>query len=98
MQSVLKKFTEQAKRLSNLDSEQAKKEKEQLINKLFRLGLVKKNAGMDDVLSLTLENILDRRLQTMVYKLNMANIEVKLVIYNSFLECLKLIVAKNTKR
>ena len=73
MQSVLKKFTEQAKRLSNLDSEQAKKEKEQLINKLFRLGLVKKNAGVDDVLSLTLENILDRRLQTMVYKLNMAN-------------------------
>jgi len=73
MQSVLKKYTNQAKKLANVKTEQAKKEKEQMIGKLFRLGLVKKNADVDDVLGLTMEEILERRLQTIVYKKNLAN-------------------------
>ena len=73
MQAVLKKYTGQAKKLVSLKTEQGKKEKEQMINKLFRLGLVKKDADIDDVLGLTIENILDRRLQTLVYKRNMVN-------------------------
>jgi|SRR3989344_2721872 len=73
MQSILKKYTNQAKRLANVKTEQAQKEKEQMISKLFKLGLVQKNAEVDDVLSLTLRKVLDRRLQTMVYKLGMTN-------------------------
>tara|TARA_Y100000310_G_C20580764_1_gene762855 strand:+ start:133 stop:927 length:795 start_codon:yes stop_codon:yes gene_type:complete len=73
MQSVLKKYTNQAKRLVSLKTEQGKKEKEQMMGKLFRLGLVKKDADIDDVLGLTIENILDRRLQTLVHKRNMTN-------------------------
>jgi len=73
MLSILKKYTNQAKRLANIRTEQGKKEKEQLINKLFKLGLVKKNADIDGVLGLTIENILDRRLQTLVYKMRLSN-------------------------
>ena len=73
MQSVLKGFTNQAKKLSNIKTEQAKKEKEQLMNKLFKLGLIKKNADVDDVLGLTIKDIMSRRLQTLVYKMKMAN-------------------------
>ncbi|MBS3143473.1 30S ribosomal protein S4 [Candidatus Woesearchaeota archaeon] len=73
MRSLLHKYTDQAKKLANAKTEQAKKEKKQLIDKLFKLGLVKKTADIDDVLGLTINNILDRRLQTMVYKSNMAN-------------------------
>ena len=73
MQAFLKKCTEQAKRLANVKTEQAKKEKQQLINRLFNLGLLSKNADIDDVLSLNVKNIMERRLQTLVYKKNMAN-------------------------
>jgi len=37
------------------------------------MGFLSKNASLDDVLSLTIENILDRRLQTIVLKKNLAN-------------------------
>lgn len=54
----------------------AKKDKEQekmLIKKLSELGMVEENAGLDNVLALTIENILDRRLQTIVYKKGLTN-------------------------
>ncbi len=50
------------------------KEKESiLLNKLNMMGLVGKDATLDDVLALTLDNLLDRRLQTIVYKRGIAN-------------------------
>ncbi|MBU2633817.1 MAG: 30S ribosomal protein S4 [Nanoarchaeota archaeon] len=67
-QSFLRKYTRQAKRLINLQTEQAKKEKEQIINKLFKLGLLSKTSKIDDVLSLTLKDVLERRLQTIMFK------------------------------
>jgi len=67
-QSFLRKFTNQTKKLISLTSEQSKKEKEQLINRLYKLGLVEKTADFDDVLSLTLKNIQERRLQTIIFK------------------------------
>ncbi len=39
-----------------------------LMGRLKRLGLLKKDAKLEDVLAITLEDILDRRLQTVVYK------------------------------
>jgi small subunit ribosomal protein S4 len=38
-----------------------------LIKKLFHIGLVSENANLDDVLDLTIEDFLKRRLQTIVY-------------------------------
>lgn len=66
--SLLKNFTSQAKTLIIGTSTQAEIEKSQLLKKLSSLGLLEEGAKLEDVLSLTLRNILDRRLQTLVYK------------------------------
>lgn len=54
----------------------AKKDKEKeklLINKLINLGLLQEGASLDNVLSLTLESLLERRLQTIIHKKGFAN-------------------------
>jgi len=69
-EAILRNFRRRARELA------AKKDKEAekiLLDKLYRLGLLGKNATLDDVLSLTIEDILERRLQTMVFKKNLAN-------------------------
>ncbi|HIE41034.1 MAG TPA: 30S ribosomal protein S4 [Candidatus Aenigmarchaeota archaeon] len=48
-------------------------EKNILINKLARLGVLTKNSSLDDVLNLKLEDFCERRLQSMVYKKGLAN-------------------------
>lgn len=72
MSSILRRFKVQAKNLTARDDEQAKKEGQLLIAKLNRLNLVSPKAKMDDVLSLTLKDILDRRLQTIVFNRGLA--------------------------
>lgn len=71
-ESKLNKFKEQAKRLVQLRTEQARKEEKQLLEKLYKLSLLKKDANLSDVLSLNLNNILDRRLQSQIYKNKLA--------------------------
>lgn len=71
-ESILKRFTNQAKRLIALRTEQAGKEKQQLLDRLARLGLLKSGAALSDVLGLTVEDVLERRLQTQVHKKNLA--------------------------
>ena len=44
-----------------------------LLNKLISMGLLEKNATIDDVLDLKAEKLLDRRLQTIVVKNELAN-------------------------
>ena len=70
--SLLKKFTNQAKKLSKLKTLHDQKEKEQLLSILKKLSLVKENADLEEVLGLNVNNILDRRLQTIVYKKGLA--------------------------
>jgi|SRR3989338_3499905 len=72
MQSVLRGFTKQAKKLASLDTVQSKKEEEQLLKKLQKLGLLGENVALRDVLTLSVMDILNRRLQTFVYKKNLA--------------------------
>jgi len=68
-QEILRKFRRQARRLIAIRD----KEKEKiLLDKLYRMGLVDKNATLDDVLRLTIEDILERRLQTLVFKKGLA--------------------------
>lgn len=69
-ESILRSFRRRARDLA------ARRDKEQekiLLDKLHRMGLLEKNASLDDVLSLTVENILERRLQTLVFKKKLAN-------------------------
>ena len=42
------------------------------MDKLYRLGLLDKDATLDDVLSLTVQDILERRLQTVVWRKGLA--------------------------
>jgi len=69
-ESILRNYRRLARTLA------AKKDKEMekiLLDKLFRMGLIEKSASLDDVLALTVEKILDRRLQTLVLKKGLTN-------------------------
>ncbi|MBD3304536.1 30S ribosomal protein S4 [Candidatus Woesearchaeota archaeon] len=71
--SKLKNFAAQAKRLVAQRDEQAEKEKKQLLKRLQRLGLISAGADTEAVLSLTIKDILERRLQTILYRKGLAN-------------------------
>ncbi|MCD6171372.1 MAG: 30S ribosomal protein S4 [Thermoplasmata archaeon] len=67
-ETFLRKIREQARNLRAREGqEQSEKEKSLLIKRLMRLGLLTENAALDDVLSISIEDILSRRLQTVVY-------------------------------
>ncbi len=65
-------FRHTAKNLLALNPEEAAKKQTELMNKLSRLGILPATASLDDVLSLTLEDLLERRLQTLVVNKGLA--------------------------
>ncbi len=67
-QSLLRNFSKQAKNLIAYKTEQSEKEKKQLFDKLANIGLLHKDADLEQVLGLTIDKLLERRLQTLVYK------------------------------
>ncbi len=70
--SLLRKYAKQAKKLIALNTPQAEIEEKQLLKKLYSLGLINETAKLEDVLTITLKDILNRRLQTLVYKKKLA--------------------------
>lgn len=64
-ESILRNYRRLAR---NLAARRDKEKEKILLNKLFTMGLIKKDASLDDALALKIENILDRRLQTLVFK------------------------------
>ena len=69
-EEILRKYRRLARRLAATKD----KEKEKiLIQKLARLGVLEPTANLDDVLSLTVEDILERRLQTVAFRKGLAN-------------------------
>ena len=71
-ESRLRRLRLQSKKLISSKTEHAKKEEKQLLTKLFKYKLTSKDAKVEDVLNLTINNILDRRLQTIVSKKGLA--------------------------
>jgi len=71
-QTILRNFRRQARNLLAATGPQAELETKQLLSKLRRLGLVGENATLDDVLGLTVEKLLERRLQAVVCRLGLA--------------------------
>lgn len=68
-EAILRKYRRIARSLA------AKKDKEtekMIVKKLAEFGLLAESAGLDEILSLTLVNLLDRRLQTIVFKKGLA--------------------------
>jgi small subunit ribosomal protein S4 len=72
IESKLKKFKDNAKRLIAQPGDQAAKELQQLFGRLHKLGLIGVDATADEILSLTTEKLLDRRLQTILLKKELA--------------------------
>jgi len=72
MNSILTNFTNQSKKLVTLMTKQAEKEKLSLIKKLKSIGLLEQNQGFEDILNLTVKNIMERRLQTIVHRKGLA--------------------------
>jgi small subunit ribosomal protein S4 len=70
VQALLRGMKDQAKKA--VTNEQVQKEKELLYKRLVNLGLLKSVEGSDSILSLEVKDILDRRLQTIVYKKGLA--------------------------
>ncbi|MEE8402064.1 MAG: 30S ribosomal protein S4 [Candidatus Hydrothermarchaeaceae archaeon] len=72
-ESLLRTFRRRARKLSALKTTQAEIEKKQLLGRLSTLNLSKKNASLDDVLAMNIEDVLGRRLQTIVQKSGLAD-------------------------
>ena len=71
-ETLLRSFRRNARRLLAASGPQAELETKQMLERLKRLGLISGGATLDDVLGLTVENILERRLQTIVSKKGLA--------------------------
>ena len=72
-QTKLSNFRKQARQLLAASADIRGREEPKLLNHLLHLGLVQSGQStLDDVLSLTVENVLERRLQTLVWKRGLA--------------------------
>jgi len=69
--TMLSKFRGIARSLLGMPTEQRKILEKQLLSRLNRLGILPETAVLDDVLDLAIEDILERRLQTLVFRKGM---------------------------
>jgi small subunit ribosomal protein S4 len=67
-QTELSNIRKQARMLLAATQEVREREESKLLRSLYRMGLVRDDATLDDILSLTIEDFLSRRLQTIVFK------------------------------
>lgn len=70
--SLLRKYNGNAKKLIASRTAQSEVEKIQLLTKLQRLGLLQEGARLEDVLSLSTKDFMERRLQSVVFKKGLA--------------------------
>ncbi len=77
VQSLLRRWRQRARILqarTRYGDPQAEKEIQELLRRLARLGLLPlEGASLDDVLALEMENVMERRFQTIVYLQGLAN-------------------------
>jgi len=71
-ETSLSRFREIARSLLGMPAEQRAKLEKQLLNRLNRVGILPETAALDDVLDLSIEDLLERRLQTIVFRKGLA--------------------------
>jgi len=72
-QTLLRRIRNKAKALLSLPEEERRARERSLVKFLYNLGLLSsENASVDDILSLTVKDVLERRLQTIVYRKGLA--------------------------
>lgn len=62
-----------AREMLSMDPVERADEEREMIKKLLGLGLVNERATLEDILSLRIEDLMERRFQTVLYRLGMAN-------------------------
>ena len=72
METLARYFRHRARGLLALSPEAREKQAKLLLARLYKLGVLPENATLDDVLGLTAEHFLARRLQTIVYQKGLA--------------------------
>ena len=65
--TLLSKYRGIGRSLLGMSVEERSIQEKQLLNRLRRLGILSGESALDDVLDMTLEDILERRLQTLVF-------------------------------
>ena len=71
--TLLSKYRGIGRSLLGMSVVERRIQEKQILDKLNRLGILPDAAALDDVLDLTLEDILGRRLQTLVFQRGLAN-------------------------
>ncbi|MGC8572804.1 MAG: 30S ribosomal protein S4 [Caldisphaera sp.] len=71
-ETIIRTVRHQARNLLALPEPQRSEVGKSLLDRLYKLGLIGKDSSLDDILGLTSENVLERRLQTIVLKKGMA--------------------------
>lgn len=72
-ETMVKKYRRDARELLGQTAEQNEVQRKDLLNHLIKMGFMGKEARLEDVLNLTLEDVLRRRLQTMVHHKGLGN-------------------------
>lgn len=70
--TLLSKHRGIARSLLGMSVEERRKPEKQLLDRLLRLGILPETSVLDDILVLSLEDILERRLQTLVFQKGLA--------------------------
>ena len=68
IQTMLRKFRRRARKIRIMQEDQQRKATEILIKRIYRLGMLSKTGSIDDILQLSINDILERRLQTIVHR------------------------------
>jgi len=71
-QSIIRKIRHRARALLAMPKEVREKLEKALIHRLYEMGLVNENATLENVLDLKVTDLLERRLQTIVYRKGLA--------------------------
>lgn len=71
-EAVLRKKRQSARKLLALPPERAQKQEKELVKSLHRIGILREDAVLDDVLGLENPEFLERRLQTIVLRKGLA--------------------------
>jgi len=71
--TVIRNFLRIAREMLSMDPEKRATEENDLRRRMHDLGLVQRDVGLEGVLGLRIEDVLERRLQTMVHRSGMAS-------------------------
>lgn len=72
-ESKVKKYRRDARIILGMDTDEREAQEKELLNHLVRVGFISPNAKLEEVLDLNVEDVLRRRLQSLVYRKGLSN-------------------------